>query len=105
MVPFQLSCFGLAYERSPRWRAVERAHLAQEPECAACGTRAHLQAHHLLPFHLFPERELDPSNLMTLCQDPGGERHHLEIGHRGSWQDYDPNAREAAAARRRLSPG
>jgi len=45
-----------------------------------------------VPFHIEPERELDPANLMTLCQDC-----HLYIGHLKDWTRHNPHARVDAA--------
>lgn len=81
--------------RSPEWSAVERAFRARHPTCAACGGTAHLQVHHVDPFHLFPARELILSNLITLCMGP--EECHLRIGHGGNWTAYNPRVREDAA--------
>ena len=87
--------------RSGGWRTVEKHHLLQEPECAACGCKGSRlkpnQVHHVEPFHLAPERQiLDPRNLITLCQ-----RHHLVFGHADSWQGSNPHCREDAAVHRR----
>jgi 5-methylcytosine-specific restriction enzyme A len=73
-------------QRSGHWRAVEKAHLAKEPGCAACGKRVSVQVHHRFPFHYCialgrPDLELDQRNLITLCEGPGTEDHHLLIGH------------------------
>src|SRR4051812_21566466 len=79
--------------RSPRWPAVERAHVRQHPACAACGGTDHLQVHHVEPFHVCPEKELDPANLITLCMAPG-ERCHYLIGHLGtSWHAWNVHVR------------
>jgi 5-methylcytosine-specific restriction enzyme A len=87
--------------RSPRWPAVERAHLRREPVCQWCGGREHLQVHHVEPWHLAPARELDPTNLITLCM-AGTMRCHYVRGHRGtSWLDFDPEIRAKCDARRR----
>jgi hypothetical protein len=48
-----------------------------------------LQVHHILPFHLNPQLELDPSNLITLCM--GKLECHLIIGHGGDYKDYNPS--------------
>lgn len=86
-------------ERSPHWPAVRRAHLKAHPTCAACGARAVLgmQVHHEKPFHLDPELELDPKNLITLCERLTGPECHLRIGHGGSFQLYNPHVRLDAA--------
>lgn len=82
--------------RSPRWPACRRAWLVQHPTCAACGSREMVQVHHKAPFHLFPQRELDPTNLITLCERPGVD-HHLNIGHLGDWRKFNPRVEEDAA--------
>jgi predicted HNH restriction endonuclease len=55
-----------------------------------------LEVHHVKPFHLFPQLELDPANLMTLCED-GGNCHFM-VGHLKDWRRYNPKARPAAAS-------
>ena len=79
--------------RSPEWPALAHAHLAKEPGCRVCGhTGQGLQVHHIKPFHLFPELELDPNNLITLCELKGRD-HHLLIGHLDDWASYNPQVR------------
>jgi hypothetical protein len=39
------------------------------------------------PFHLHPELELDPGNLITLCM--GTNECHLTIGHGGDWKSFN----------------
>jgi 5-methylcytosine-specific restriction endonuclease McrA len=81
------------HERSPEWPRVAHEHLSIEPACAACGHRGQgLQVHHIKPFHLFPELELDPNNLITLCELKGRD-HHLLLGHLDDWESYNPNVR------------
>ena len=77
--------------RSSKWEAVRSHHLEIEPTCAACGTNKNLVAHHILPVHLWPELELDDSNLITLC-----ESDHLTFGHGGDWRAFVPSVREDA---------
>ncbi len=80
-------------QRSPEWPTVAHAHLALEPGCMVCGHRGQgLQVHHIKPFHLYPELELDPSNLITLCEIRGRD-HHLLIGHLDNWESYNPQVR------------
>lgn len=65
----------------------------REPACMACGHRGRgLQVHHIKPFHLHPNLELDPNNLITLCEIKGRE-HHLLLGHLDDWESYNPNVR------------
>ncbi len=79
--------------RSPEWPAVAREHLLREPACVACGYRGRgLQVHHIKPFHLFPDLELDPNNLITLCEVKGRD-HHLLLGHLDDWESYNLNVR------------
>ena len=63
-------------ERSSKWPAVRREFLRNHPCCEACGKTTDLAVHHIKPFHLWPELELVPSNLITLC-----EYHHFYLGH------------------------
>lgn len=42
------------------------------------------------PFHLFPELELDDSNLITLCEKSGHDCHFI-FGHFHDWTLYNPN--------------
>ena len=90
-------------ERSSKWPAVRDAYLRQHPACEACGSRSDLNVHHVIPFHVDEEKELDPTNLITLCRT-----HHLTIGHlcdratgRDNWKCENPNVREDAAKYRR----
>ena len=82
--------------RSPRWPAVRGAHLKRNPTCAACGTKDKLEVHHIHPFHLFPNLELDPSNLLTLCETGGNC--HLMIGHLKHFKSYNIAVRKDAEA-------
>lgn len=92
--------------RSPLWRQVRRAHIKREPTCQWCGARSGLQVHHIEPFHIRPDRELDPSNLITLCGGSeniiarawralaGRENCHLKYGHLGNYHASNPQIRE-----------
>jgi hypothetical protein len=82
--------------RSPEWPRVAHEHLKREPACVACGHKGkHLQVHHIKPFHLHPHLELDPDNLITLCEAPGRE-HHLLLGHLDAWDSYNEHIRADA---------
>lgn len=72
--------------RSNQWPRVRQAHLTAHPCCEVCGTKGNLEVHHIVPFHIDKSKELEPSNLITLCQD-----HHLLFGHLMSWQSYNPD--------------
>ena len=82
--------------RSGSWRRIEKDHLRVEPICQACRGTKHLQVHHERPFHLRPELELNPNNLITLCMGPS--ECHLRIGHGDDWKAYNPDVRKDAAA-------
>src|SRR3990167_7286052 len=79
----------LGAKRSSEWPKTRAKHLKKEPVCAICSKNDELNVHHKKPFHLFPELELEESNLTTLCEAPGRE-HHLNFGHLGSYQSYNP---------------
>ena len=88
----------LGADRSSHWKVVRNDHLRRFPEGAACGNSEKLYVHHIQPFHLKPELELESSNLITFCYD-----HHLQTGHYGNWRDFNPNcARDAAKIRESL---
>jgi 5-methylcytosine-specific restriction endonuclease McrA len=82
-------------ERSPEWSRVAREHLQRQPACVACGYKKNLQVHHIKPFHLHPQMELDPDNLITLCAARGRE-HHLLLGHLDEWSSYNEHIRADA---------
>ena len=75
--------------RSLQWPAVRRKWLASHPFCAVCGEKGP-DVHHLLPFHLHPEFELDPGNLISLGRSCG---HHLTFGHLGNSRSTNSNCR------------
>jgi len=78
--------------RSNGWAKVRAAHLEKNPSCANCGKTVkylktfRLQVHHKIPFHIAPQLELDPRNLLTLCSDP---RCHFDKGHLGDWKSHN----------------
>ncbi|MDE2107237.1 MAG: HNH endonuclease, partial [Patescibacteria group bacterium] len=90
-------------KRSDQWPEVERAYRAAHPTCAACPSTA-VQVHHVLPFHFAvllarPDLELDPRNLIGLCEkehgDEGAQDHHLLLGHLDDFQSYNPDVRKS----------
>jgi hypothetical protein len=49
-----------------------------------------LEVHHIKPFHLHPELELEPKNLITLCENKSdGVNCHLLFGHLGSFRSFN----------------
>lgn len=90
------SLFG-AVPRSGRWKGVRAEFLRAYPSCAACGSTKLLNVHHIEPFHIKPEKELDPTNLITLCEAPS-MNHHLMLGHLGNWSSWNVTVEADAAA-------
>jgi hypothetical protein len=88
--------FGAEAPRSPHWEKVRHDYAVLHPTCAACGGAKMIQIHHCKPFHLHPELELDPSNFITLCENPERLCHH-RIGHAWDWHAYVETVREDAA--------
>lgn len=75
-------------QRSPRWSSVREHHLYTHPLCAICGSTKNVVVHHKKPFHLYPQLELDPSNLVTLCESDGMNC-HITFGHLGNFRSYN----------------
>ena len=86
--------------RSPQWPALEKKHLAEQPNCQWCWGTVKLQVHHKMPFHLDQSLELDPTNLITLCELK--ECHcHLEKGHDGNFKNYNPSIEQECREHRK----
>lgn len=87
-----LNLFGREYTcgvpRSNEWPALRRKWLKDHPTCEVCGTEDDCVPHHVEPVHLCPSKELDESNLMTLCAP-----HHLLVGHLMCFRSINPDAR------------
>lgn len=76
--------------RSSHWAKVREEHLKNHPCCALCGGVEKLQVHHIHPFHIHPEMELDPTNLITLCEsEKHGINCHLFFGHLGNFKNVN----------------
>lgn len=76
--------------RSPLWPKVKAKHLEKYPECAACGGTTKIEVHHKIPFSVDPSLELNPKNLITLCERKKyGINCHLAIGHVGNYRHYN----------------
>lgn len=84
--------------RSPQWAKIRREHLVKQPVCQACGSKENLEVHHKMPFHKEPAKELDPNNLITLCESgANGVNCHLAWGHLGSFRSYNVHVERDAA--------
>lgn len=77
-------------KRSDKWPEVREAHLKIQPYCKCCGGKNKLQVHHLKPFHLHPELELNPKNLITLCED-SVHNCHILFGHLRNFKSFNVN--------------
>ena len=77
--------------RSPEWPRVRAEHLKENPVCVACGGTESPEVHHIQPFHEYPELELEPTNLVTLCEKDGHDC-HFRFGHNLNWRNTNPNS-------------
>lgn len=78
-------------KRSDKWPKVRQEHLKKKPTCAVCGGKTTLEVHHKVPFHTKPDLELDPNNLITLCESKkNGVTCHLWFGHLGNYKCINP---------------
>ena len=83
--------------RSSHWSTVRKNFIKKHSFCAVCNGTKKLNVHHIKPFHLHPELELDPSNLITLCENnKRGLNCHLLIGHLGNFKNINPKSVEDA---------
>lgn len=85
-------------KRSSKWPGVRKAHLKANPTCAVCSGKKKLEVHHINPFHLHKELELDPTNFITLCENKAdGVNCHLAVGHLGSFKSFNVEVQADAA--------
>jgi 5-methylcytosine-specific restriction endonuclease McrA len=71
--------------RDPRFRSAEREFIRRNPVCAGCGGSA-TTAHHVIPFHVRPDLEMDESNWAPVCPDC-----HFVDGHARNWRKWVDN--------------
>lgn len=84
-------------KRSGKWPTVRKAFLKNNPTCAVCGGKVKVEVHHIRPFHLHPELELDPTNFITLCENKkDGVNCHLLFGHLGSFKSFNVDVKANA---------
>ena len=81
-------------KRSSKWRKVRRAHLAKHPRCAICLSKKKVEVHHIIPFSFAPDQELEPDNLVSLCENKKyGINCHLLVGHLGNYRRINLNSK------------
>lgn len=80
---------GLNQPRSKEWNKFRINIVKQHPFCAYCKNIKSLQVHHIKPFHLWPEFELNENNVIVLCEEKDINC-HLKYGHLGDWTKYNP---------------
>jgi 5-methylcytosine-specific restriction enzyme A len=84
-------------KRSSHWPKLRKEHLEKYPTCALCGGTKKLEVHHIKPFHLHPELELDPNNFITLCESTKhGVNCHLFFGHLGNFKQVNEDVPQGA---------
>jgi hypothetical protein len=101
----------IGHGRSSHWPAVEKAFRKVHPQCVACIVKSvtRIQIHHRFPFNYCialgrPDLELDPRNLITLCEwKSPSPNHHLLLGHLDSFQSADLGIADSAIAFRGMS--
>jgi len=85
----------LSMPRSKEWKKLRSEHLVKNPCCAVCGNFKNVVPHHIVPFHQDPTKELDPDNLISLCEGDTFNC-HLFFGHFRNWVRCNPNVVEDA---------
>lgn len=83
-------------KRSGKWGQFKKKFL-QGKVCAVCGSKKGLEAHHIVPFHFAPDRELDETNLIALCEGDPKINCHLFVGHLGNYRGVNPDVVTDAA--------
>lgn len=71
--------------RSSKWPKLRKEFLKAYPTCAACGSNKDLEVHHIVPVSIDPSKELQYSNLITLCSKPC----HFLFGHLNNYKSYN----------------
>ncbi|MEK7124119.1 MAG: HNH endonuclease signature motif containing protein, partial [Patescibacteria group bacterium] len=76
----------LGGKRSSGWREFREKYIKKY--CPFCGRKGsllvRLELHHIMPFHLDPSLELDPTNVETFCRYC-----HFEFAHLKSFQSFN----------------
>jgi hypothetical protein len=78
--------------RSSKWSKLRKQILKETKGCAICEGTKKLEVHHIVPFHLAPDKELAKENLIVLCERKTyGINCHLLVGHLGNYQKFNVN--------------
>lgn len=70
--------------RSPKWSSLRDRFTKEKKRCAISGLETDLEVHHVKPFHLFPDLELEWDNLCLLTRPI-----HYLVGHCCKWSYYN----------------
>ena len=84
----------LRSRRSYKWPKVRKKHLESFPTCAVCGGTTKLEVHHIIPFHVDQSLELEPTNLITLCESRKTLNCHHVFGHLLDYKSYNKSVIE-----------
>jgi 5-methylcytosine-specific restriction endonuclease McrA len=78
----------LSLPRNSNWRKIRNQHLEKNPFCSVCRSKKNLSVHHIKSFHENPHLELDPENLITLCENKNLNCHFV-FGHKMNWRNIN----------------
>jgi len=82
---------GTVGKRSSHWRGFSKEVKKEVGHCEACDSKWFLALHHILPFHLHPELELDRNNCIVLCR-----KCQFIFGHLRYWKSWNISIRRDA---------
>jgi hypothetical protein len=80
-------------KRSSGWSKLRNEIVDKHPYCTVCNGTKLLEAHHIEPFHIAPEKELDKENIIVLCNF---RRCHLKLGHLEDFKSWNVDVVEMA---------
>jgi len=76
-------------KRDPSWTAVSKQMIMDAGnKCSLCGKSENLITHHIIPVHIDKSLELNPNNLIVLCENLTHNCHFI-TGHLLSWRSYN----------------
>lgn len=77
--------------RSPDWPEARDSYLEENNRCFVCGSKKNLEVHHIIPFHIAPDLELNKNNFIVLCESRKYKALicHLLIGHLGNYRRFN----------------